>query len=89
MPAVIVGVCGDGTKELVALDDGRREYSVSWRDLLRDCKRRGMRTPVLAGADGARVEIWSAWSMGHPEAAARVFATDYGGRWSKAAAKHR
>jgi putative transposase len=45
---VIVGVRADGTKELVALDDGHRESTGSWSDLLRSRKRRGMRAPVLA-----------------------------------------
>jgi putative transposase len=45
---VMIGVRVDGTKELVALTDGFRESSESWADLLRDCKRRGMRAPVLA-----------------------------------------
>ena len=40
---VIVSVRADGTKELVALDDGHRESTESWADLLRSCKRRGIR----------------------------------------------
>src|SRR5512143_2758685 len=50
---VIVGVRADGKKELVALADGHRESTVSWADRLRDCRRRGMRAPVLAVGDGA------------------------------------
>jgi putative transposase len=50
---VMIGVRTDGTKELVALADGFRESAESWADLLRDCKRRGMRAPVLAVGDGA------------------------------------
>ena len=50
---VIVGVRADGKKELVALADGHRESTGSWADLLRDCRRRGMRAPVLAVGDGA------------------------------------
>jgi transposase-like protein len=50
---VMVGVRVDGTKELIALADGYRESTGSWADLLRDCKRRGMRAPVLAAGDGA------------------------------------
>jgi transposase-like protein len=46
---VLIGVRADGTKELVALADGFRESSESWADLLRDCKRRGMRAPVPRG----------------------------------------
>ena len=40
---VLIGVRVDGTKELIALTDGYRESTGSWADLLRDCKRRGMR----------------------------------------------
>ena len=50
---VMVGVRADGTKELIALEDGHRESSESWADLLRSCKRRGMAAPVLAVGDGA------------------------------------
>ena len=49
---VIIGVRADVRKELVALADGFRESAESWADLLRDCKRRGMRAPVLAVGDG-------------------------------------
>ncbi len=56
---VIVGVRGDGTKELVAIADGYRESTESWADLLRDLKRRGMRAPVLAVGDGA-LGFWAA-----------------------------
>lgn len=56
---VMIGVRVDGTKELVALADGFRESSESWADLLRSCKRRGMRAPVLAVGDGA-LGFWKA-----------------------------
>ena len=56
---VIVGARADGKKELVALSDGHRESTESWADLLRDCKRRGMRAPVLAVGDGA-LGFWAA-----------------------------
>jgi putative transposase len=56
---VMIGVRVDGTKELVALAEGYRESAGSWADLLRDCKRRGMRAPVLAVGDGA-LGFWSA-----------------------------
>jgi transposase-like protein len=56
---VIIGVRVDGTKELVALAEGYRESTGSWADLLRDCKRRGMRAPILAVGDGA-LGFWSA-----------------------------
>jgi transposase-like protein len=56
---VMIGVRADGRKELVALADGYRESVESWADLLRDCKRRGMRAPVLAVGDGA-LGFWGA-----------------------------
>jgi putative transposase len=56
---VMLGVRVDGTKELIALAEGYRESTGSWADLLRDCKRRGMRAPVLAVGDGA-LGFWSA-----------------------------
>ena len=56
---VMIGVRADGRKELIALADGRRESTESWADLLRNCKRRGMRAPVLAVRDGA-LGFWAA-----------------------------
>ena len=56
---VMIGVRADGTKELIALDDGHRESTESWADLLRSCKRRGMAAPVLAMGDGA-LGFWAA-----------------------------
>jgi transposase-like protein len=54
-------------KELVALAGGYRESAESWADLLRDCKRRGMRAPVLAVGDGA-LGFWSALREVFPQA---------------------
>ncbi|MBF6422521.1 IS256 family transposase [Nocardia farcinica] len=63
---VMLGVRADGRKELVALTDGYRESTESWADLLRDCRRRGMRAPVLAVGDGA-LGFWSALREVFPE----------------------
>jgi len=64
---VMIGVRADGRKELIALADGYRESTESWADLLRDCKRRGMRAPVLAVGDGA-LGFWGALREVFPEA---------------------
>jgi putative transposase len=56
---VIVGVRADGTKELVAVADGQRESGDDWAELLRDCRRRGMRAPVVMVGDGA-LGLWRA-----------------------------
>lgn len=63
---VMIGVRADGHKELIALADGHRESTESWADLLRDCKRRGMRAPVLAIGDGA-LGFWAAVREVFPE----------------------
>ena len=63
---MLLGVRVDGTKEIVALTDGYRESAESWADLMRDCKRRGMRAPVLAVGDGA-LGFWSALREVFPE----------------------
>ena len=63
---VIVGVRADGTKQLVAIADGYRESTGSWEDLLRDCRRRGMRAPVVMVGDGA-LGMWAALRDVFPE----------------------
>ena len=50
---VVIGARADGTKELVALEDGYRESAESWAELLRGLQRRGLEAPVVAVGDGA------------------------------------
>ncbi|MFE7662458.1 IS256 family transposase [Streptomyces celluloflavus] len=64
---VLLGVRLDGTKELVALAEGLRESIESWADLLRDCRRRGMRDPELVVGDGA-MGLWRALAEVFPAA---------------------
>jgi hypothetical protein len=45
--------------------DGYRASDASWDDLLRGCRRRGMRAPVLALAKGA-LGSWKAPAGGVP-----------------------
>ena len=63
---VMVGVRLDGSKELIALQDGYRESTQSWSGLLRACKKRGLRAPVLAVGDGA-LGFWAAVRDVFPE----------------------
>lgn len=63
---VMMGVRPDGTKELIAVQDGYRESTESWAELLRDAKRRGMKAPVLAVGDGA-LGFWAAVRDVFPE----------------------
>jgi len=49
-----LGATADGKKELIAIADGYRESDQSWRELLLDCKARGLEVgPHLAIGDGA------------------------------------
>lgn len=64
---VLIGVRTDGRKELIAVTDGYRESAGSWADLLRSCRRRGMRAPVLCVGDGA-LGLWKALRDVFPEA---------------------
>ena len=57
---VIVGADEYGRKELLAMIDGFRESAESWRELLLDLKRRGLKQdPNLAIGDGA-LGFWTA-----------------------------
>ncbi len=57
---VIVGADEYGRKELLAMTDGFRESTQSWREVLLDLKRRGLKQdPKLAIGDGA-LGFWTA-----------------------------
>lgn len=56
---MLLGARPDGTNELIAVEDGYRESTESWAELLRDLGRRGMRAPALAIEDGA-LGFWAA-----------------------------
>ena len=63
---VMIGVKADGTKELVAVEDGYRESTESWASLLRNLRDRGLRAPAVAVGDGA-LGFWSALRDVWPE----------------------
>lgn len=64
---VIIGATEDGTKELVAVEDGFRESSESWYELLSDLRSRGLKEgPMLAIGDGA-LGFWNAVFKVYPE----------------------
>ncbi len=63
---VLIGVTADGRKELLAVVDGERETSQSWKEILLDIKGRGLvRAPLLAAADGA-LGFWKALEEVYP-----------------------
>ncbi len=64
---VIIGVNERGEKHFLAIEDGVRESTQSWREVLLDLKRRGLTAPPrLAVGDGA-LGFWSALEEVYPE----------------------
>lgn len=63
---VVIGARPDGTKEVLAIEDGFRESTESWLAVLRDLKARGLRAPVVAVGDGA-LGFWGALREVFPE----------------------
>ena len=68
---VLMGATADGTKELIAVQNGYRESEISWKSLLLDVKQRGLTVdPSLAIGDGA-LGFWKAikqvWPTTRPQ----------------------
>ncbi|MHC4697178.1 MAG: IS256 family transposase [Planctomycetota bacterium] len=63
---VLMGATPKGRKELIAVADGYRESEQSWRQLLLECKQRGLKVdPKLATGDGA-LGFWKALRQVYP-----------------------
>ena len=63
---VIIGVTEQGTKEIVAIEDGFRESTASWLELLTNLRERGLTvSPKLAIGDGA-LGFWNAMRKSYP-----------------------
>ena len=63
---VLMGATPDGKKELIAVHDGHRESEQSWKELLLDCRSRGLTVdPKLATGDGA-LGFWKAVRQVYP-----------------------
>jgi len=63
---VIIGVTEHGIKELVAVEDGFRESTASWEEVLTGLRGRGLSfSPKLAVGDGA-LGFWGALSKVYP-----------------------
>ena len=63
---VIMGVNERGEKHFLAIEDGVRESTQSWREVLMKLKSRGMNTPELAVGDGA-MGFWAALEEIYPD----------------------
>lgn len=56
---VVIGVNARGEKHFLAMEDGLRESTQSWREVLLNLKARGMNAPELSIGDGA-MGFWAA-----------------------------
>lgn len=63
---VIIGVNRRGEKHFLAIEDGVRESTQSWREVLLKLKSRGVNTPKLAVGDGA-MGFWAALDEVYPK----------------------
>ena len=64
---VVIGVNDHGKKELIAIEEGYRESTQSWTELLEDIRQRGLSiAPKLAIGDGA-LGFWNALSKVYPQ----------------------
>ena len=63
---VVIGVNERGEKHFLAIEDGMRESTQSWREVLLKLKSRGMNGPELAIGDGA-MGFWAALEEVYPE----------------------
>ena len=64
---VVIGVNEYGKKRFLVIEDGVRESTQSWREVLLKLKSRGMNIPELAIGDGA-MGFWAALEEIYPEA---------------------
>jgi transposase-like protein len=56
---VVIGMNAQGQKHFLAIEDGVRESTQSWREVLLKLKARGLQAPMLAIGDGA-MGFWAA-----------------------------
>jgi putative transposase len=62
---VVIGMNAQGEKHLLAIEDGIRESTQSWREVLLTLKARGLTAPALAIGDGA-MGFWGALEEIYP-----------------------
>jgi transposase-like protein len=68
---VVIGVMRDGSKRFLALEVGHRESKESWAELLRQLKKRGVKTARLFVGDG-HLGLWAAIGEIYPEVAEQL-----------------
>jgi putative transposase len=55
----VLGARDDGEKELLTMEPGYRESAISWAEVLRDLRVRGLQAPLLGIGDGV-LGLWAA-----------------------------
>jgi transposase-like protein len=68
---VVIGAMRDGSKRFLALEVGYRESKESWAEVLRQLKRRGLKTARLFVGDG-HLGLWAAVGEIFPEAGEQI-----------------
>jgi putative transposase len=63
---VLIAALADGSKVVLAVEEGYRESTLSWKFLLRSLRDRGLRMPRLVVGDGA-MGLWAALDEIWPE----------------------
>ena len=63
---VVIGADVNGVKQVLAVENGYRESTESWSEVLRDLNARGLGFPALTVADG-NLGIWAALRQVYPE----------------------
>lgn len=63
---VVIGVNARGHKQFLAIEDGIRESTQSWKEILLSLQNRGLKAPKLAIADGA-LGFWAALEETFPD----------------------
>ncbi|HRW36029.1 MAG TPA: IS256 family transposase [Thermotogota bacterium] len=63
---VIIGVNETGEKEFLSITSGIRESEISWKEVLLNLKKRGLKAPKLAIGDGA-MGFWGALREIYPQ----------------------
>jgi len=64
---VVIGVNVRGEKRFLAIEEGVRESSQSWREVLLDLKRRGLTVPPKLAVGDSALGFWAALEEVYPE----------------------
>ncbi len=69
---VIIGVNEQGHKKLLAVEDGVRESTQSWREVVLGLKSRGMEVPAKVAVGDGALGCWAALDEVYPQTGHRL-----------------